>query len=395
VRRLNKLIAFAGAVGLACASMGAPPGGPQRKVPPTIVKVMPESGAVNVRDKSVVFEFDAIVSDNAGRSGDLANAFLISPHDDGTSVGWHRERIEVRPKRGFRPNTAYTVTLLPGIADLNNNVMRVGKTITFSTGASIPEFAVHGRVFDWLAERIAVDAVIDVVRRSDSLPYVGLSDSSGQFTVGPLEPGSYFMRAFIDNNHNRVLDQNELWDTVGTSVTATSPFVELRAVQRDTIAPRLLTLAHRDSLTLTASFDRLLDPLLPLTPTSFRIQASDSSPLTVARIRTPAQDQALRAATDSMTRDSIARAGGVPPVAAPSVPAPERVPGTVSPPKPLLPAPTRDVIILLDERSPLRAGLTYRVTALNARGLLGPVHTSDRVITIPLPDTTTAPLRKP
>jgi len=232
------------------------------------------------------------------------------------------------------------------------------------------------------------------VRRSDSLPYVGLSDSSGQFTVGPLEPGSYFMRAFIDNNHNHVLDPNELWDTVGTSVAATSPFVELRAVQRDTIAPRLLTLAHGDSLTLTASFDRLLDPLLPLTPSSFRIQASDSSPLTVARVRTPAQDQALRAATDSMTRDSIARAGGAPPVVAPTMPAPERVPGTSSPPKPSLPAPTRDVVIQMDPQSPLRPG-DYRVTAVNARGVMGAVRTSDRVITIPRPDTTKAPLRKP
>jgi len=378
--------------------MGSPPGGPQRKVPPTIVKATPESGAVNVKDKSVVFEFDAIVNDRGGRAGDLANAFLISPHDERTVVAWHRDRIEVRPKRGFLPNTAYTVTLLPGLTDLNNNVMPAGKTITFSTGATIPAFAVHGRVFDWIAERIAVDAVIDVVRRSDSLPYVGLSDSSGQFTVGPLEPGTYFVRAFMDNNRNRTLDVNEIWDTVGTAVTTLSPFVELRAVQRDTIAPRLLTLAQGDSLTITASFDRLLDPLLPLTPASFRIQASDSTVLTVARVRTPAQYVAMRAATDSVMRDSIARAGGAPPVAAPAVPPAvppaARVPGAVPPPKPSIPAPTREAVILMNPQSPLRPG-DYRVTAVNARGVMGAVRTSSRVITVLRPDSTKTPARKP
>jgi hypothetical protein len=374
--------------------MGAPPGGPQRKEPPVIVKVSPESGAVNVKDKSVVFEFDAIVNDRSSR-GDLANLFLISPHDDGTSIGWHRERVEVRPKRGFRPNTAYSVTLLPGIADLNNNAMRVGRTIAFSTGATIPAFAVYGRVFDWMAERIAVDAVVDVVRRSDSLPYVGLSDSSGQFAIGPLEPGSYLVRAFMDNNHNRTLDPNEIWDTVGTAVTASSPFVELRAATRDTIAPKLLTVAASDSLTLMASFDRLLDPGLPLTPASFRIQAADSSRLTVARVRTQAQQAMLRAAADSAKRDSIARAGGVPPAGAPTARAPERVPGTVSPPKPSIPAPTRDVVILMDPQSPLRPGETYRVTAVNALGVMGAARTSDRVITLSRADTAKAPVRKP
>ena len=366
-----------------------------RTEPPKILKVTPESGAVNVTDKSVMFEFDAIVSDRSRGSTDLAGAFLVSPHDGGVSVGWHRDRVEVRPKRGFRPNTAYSVTMLPGIADLNNNVMRVGTTIQFSTGDSIPPFAVHGRVFDWMAERIAVDAVIDVVRLPDSLPYVGLSDSSGQFAVGPLVPGPYFVRAFMDNNRNRTLDPNEIWDTVGTAVTDASPFVELRVVQRDTIAPRLLTVAQGDSLTLMASFDRLLDPGVPLTPASFRIQATDSSRLIVARVRTLAQYALVRAAADSAQRDSITRAGGVPPTMAPPMPGAERAPGTVAPARPSLPAPTRDVVILMDPQSPLRHGEEYRVTAISVRGILGAERSSDRVITVPRPDTTKAPVRKP
>jgi hypothetical protein len=366
--------------------MGAPPGGPQRTEPPVIVSVTPDSGALNVTAKSVVFEFDAIVSDRAGRSGDLSDIVLISPNDGGTSVRWRRNRIEVRPRRGFRPNTAYSVKLLPGIADLNNNAMREGRTILFSTGSTIPAFAIHGRVFDWIAERTAPAAVIGVVRLSDSLPYVGLSDSSGQFTIGPLEPGNYLVRAFMDNNTNRTQDPSELWDSVGTTVADASPFVELRAAQRDTIAPRLLTVQARDSLTIVASFDRLLDPAAPVTPASFRIQAKDSSTLGIANVLTLRQDQAERARADSIKRDTIPR------VVAPRI---EGAPGVAAAPKPAVPPPGRDLIVVLDTASRLRAGETYRVTAVNARGMLGATRTSDRPLTVTRPDTTRAPTRRP
>jgi hypothetical protein len=393
--RVNALIAFVGAVGLACASMGTPPGGPTRKEPPAIVSVTPDSGAVNVTNKSVVFQFDAIVSDNPGRAGGLAALFVLSPNDGATSVRWRRSRIEVRPRRGFRPNTAYSLTLLPGIADLNSNVMREGRTILFSTGATIPAFAVHGRVFDWIAERAVPAAVVDVVRLPDSLSYVGLSDSSGQFSVGPLEPGSYVVRAFMDNNTNRIRDPNELWDSVATTVTDASPFVELRAAQRDTIAPRLLTVTARDSLTLVASFDRLLDPAAAVSPAMFRIQAKDSSELAIASVITQRQDQLLRAQADSVRRDSIARAappvGVTPPVGLPA----DRTPGMAAPPRPSVPPPGRDLVVTLAPASPFKYGENYRVTAVNVRGMLGAARATDRVLTVARPDTTRAPVRRP
>lgn len=367
---MRRLIAFAGVVGLACASLAAPPGGPQRKTPPEILKVTPESGAVNVTDRSVVFEFDAIVSDRAGRSGDLSGLVLLSPHDDGTSVRWRRNRIEVRPRRGFLPGTAYSVTLLPGVLDLNGNAMRTTRTVAFSTGPTIPPFAIHGRVFDWIAERIAPNALVEIIRHPDSLPYVGVSDSTGQFAIGPLEDGSYSVRAVMDNNHNRALDANEPWDSLSIVVQGVSPFVELLAAPRDTAGPRLLTVTPADSMTLDASFDRLLDPGLLA---SFRVVGADSARLVIARVLTLAQHQALRASRDSNAkRDSTA-----------SDSLSRRIPGTVSPPKPSRPAPTKDVVILMDSLTPLRPGASYRVTAVNTRGLLGIVRTSERVITMP------------
>ena len=73
MRRLIALLLLAG-----CASAGAPPGGPERKTPPAIVAITPDSGATNIKSKSVEIQFDEVVSDRAGQ-GELDKLFLISP----------------------------------------------------------------------------------------------------------------------------------------------------------------------------------------------------------------------------------------------------------------------------------------------------------------------------
>jgi hypothetical protein len=397
VRRLAALAAL-GAV-VACAKLGAPPGGPLRTTPPVLLRVIPDSGAVNVAIRGVVFEFDVVTNDRAGgAAGDLENLFLMSPQEGRPRVIWRRERIEIRPRRGFRPNTAYSVTMLPGIADLRGNTLLTGRTVIFSTGPTIPPYFVHGRVFDWMNERVAPRALVEVIRRPDSLTFVGAADSSGQFSVGPLDEGNYVVRAIVDANNNRVVDPGESWDSLPIVVRGTSPFLELLAAPRDTIAPRLLTVSARDSLTLAASFDRPIDPSFPLTPASIRVVGgADSVALRVAGVRTRAQeDAAERARSDSAARaDTSARAdsararrdtGGV------------RGAPPVIQARPSRPAPAKELVVRLDPQTPLRPGSVYRVTAVNIRGLLGQTRPTDRIITVPAraaPRDTTPPAEVP
>jgi hypothetical protein len=359
--------------------------------------VTPDSGAVNVRARDVVFTFDVVVSDRGGQSGSLEDLFLVSPSEGEPRVRWRRSRIEVRPRRGFRPNTAYAVTLRPGIADLRGNVMSTGRTVVFSTGSRIPQFAVHGRVFDWMETRVAANALVEVIRKSDSLPYVSASDSSGQFAVGPLEEGDYLVRAILDANRNRARDPLEAWDSVSVVVRGASPFLELLAAPRDTIAPRLLTVSAPDTATVVAQFDRPLGPGQALSPTMFRIVAADSTPLLIASVQTRAQADSVRTARDSARRDTTA---GVDTSRA-QLPARRdtslaRAAATTEL-RPSRPPPPRELVVRLDSLTPLRRGITYRVTAVNVQGLLGQRRTSDRLLTMPVVrrDTTAAPARRP
>lgn len=394
----------------ACASIGSPPGGPERTTPPVLLNVVPDSGAVNVRLRNAVFEFDVVVNDRSGGAGGIQSLFLVSPSEGAPRVRWRRERVEVRPSDDFRPNTAYSITMLPGITDLRGNAIDTGRTIVFSTGPTIPPFQVLGRVFEWANERVAPNAFVEVMRTPDSLRHVGVADSSGQFAVGPLEEGTYVVRAIVDANRNRGLDPGESWDSVQVTVRGSSPFLELLAAQRDTIPPRLLTVTAPDTLTIIASFDRPLSADVPLTPESFRVLDSDSTRLRIARVLTRAQADAERATRDSIARDSAAAAADTTrrdttrrdttARARPrTIPPRATVPLQAAPLRPSRPAPARDVVIHLDTINPLRRGASYRVVAVNATGLLGRSRTSDRVLQVPAAasparDTTAAPARR-
>ena len=293
---------------LACANRGQqPPGGPIDPTPPRVDRVTPESGSVSQRARAVRFVFNKVMSDNPSR-GSLNQYFLISPSDGEPRVNWHRNYMDVRPRHGFRGNTAYAVTLLPGLADVRGNQMTVPTTVVFATGATIPQFGILGTIFDWAAERPATGAFVEAISRPDSSAvYVAAPDSLGQYVLGPLGAGRYTLLGFIDRNSNHALDPGEAWDSSTVVITTTRLITELLAIPRDTNPPRMSALAREDSATLRVTFDRGIDPTQELSPGLFRLQRADSSEVTIARVlgAHAAADSAAR--RDSTRRDSIAR----------------------------------------------------------------------------------------
>ena len=86
VRRLILLLAITG-----CAQLGAPPGGPEDTKPPHLLRIKPDTNAVNVRPRSVELQFDEIVSERPGRGGaDLGSLFLVSPRRGRVGAGMRR-----------------------------------------------------------------------------------------------------------------------------------------------------------------------------------------------------------------------------------------------------------------------------------------------------------------
>ena len=278
---------------MACASPGMPPGGPVDTEAPQIVKIVPDSAKTGTTPKEVIFRFDEVVNERPSGATSLAGLFLISPRDGEPRVDWHREEISVRPRRGWRKNTAYTITMLPGLSDLRGNTRNVGAVTMFSTGATLPSSRIAGVLFNWPEARtVTRGGLIQAWPRGDtSLVYVTTTDSAGAYSLGTLPPGDYVVRGLSDDNNNHGLDRREAWDTVGITLRDTAS-LNLFTFVHDSLGARLQTATLRDSVTLELSFDNALSIAQPLTPAQIRVVAPDSTDLGVASVTPPPPDTA-------------------------------------------------------------------------------------------------------
>lgn len=383
-------------VAAACASASQPPGAPERHTPPVVVSTSADSGATNVKLRDFEFRFDEVVSDRpSGTAANLDQLFLISPRDGTPDVGWHRNRITVRPRRGFRPNTAYRITMLPGLADLRGNVKKDGLSILFSTGPTFPPHGILGRAFDWAQERPANGAYVEAISRADtSLVYVTASDSSGMFELGPLDSGTYLVRGLIDQNSNRAVDVREKWDSLTVHVVDARVPIELDLIERDSTPANLTNTVAEDSVTLRLTFDKAISPAVQLQPSLFRVQRADSTPLVIDRAEWVSAYSRAKAVTDSIKRandttrtDTSRRAPAQPAAGLPAGLGPRGAPPA---PKPRVPAPEVGIVLHLSPSTPLTPG-RYVITVRDLPNLRGNATELRRGFTVtpPAPRDTT------
>jgi hypothetical protein len=366
-----------------CASPGYPPGGPEDHEPPVLQRIVPDTGSVNVKPRDVVFRFDEVVNERPQGVTSLERLFLISPRHGEPRVKWKREQLVVRPSRGWRTNTVYTITMLPGLSDLRGNVRKDKTIAVFSTGPTIPPTQIVGTAFDWPASRPAANALIEAIARPDSTVYVQKADSTGRFVLSHLPPGRYTVIAAVDANGNNARDPRELWDSIGVSLTDSTQ-VELLAFVHDTIGPRITNVAVRDSLTLRVGFDEPTDPAQRIDSSVFSLKAADSSVVPIVQVR-PAREvereQADRARADTTRRDTAAGRPIPDAFDRDRAAARDTSRRSVAGPLPSRPPPPQEFI--LNVFPPLRPGTSYRVTARGIRNLLGYPLTSERVFTLP------------
>lgn len=343
---MNRALRFACLSLAACASPGTPPGGPVDTEAPKILRISPDSGATGATPRNMVIRFDEVVSERPTGAASLNALVLISPMDGEPSVDWNRSELAIRPRRGWRPNTAYTVTILPGISDLRGNIRNEGAVTMFSTGATIPSGRIAGTLFNWVEGRPLARAIVQARPVTDTtLIYLSATDSTGVFNIGNLPAGAYNVRGFSDENSNRGLDPREAWDST-TIQLADSANVELLAFVRDSVGTRLLSVNVRDSVSLELTFDNPLSPTALPTAANVSVAGPDSVSLQIVAITPPPPDTVI--------------------------------PGVRRPSRPL---PPRMIVVKLAR--PLAPKTTYRIRVIDAANLVGVRRSSDRTVTTP------------
>jgi hypothetical protein len=319
LRRVRRLAVSFCLVAAGCARIAPPPGGPPDRQPPLLIGVSPDSLRVLADfDDEVEFEFDEVVSEGSAPNfglgtGDLERLILLSPDSLVPKIGWHRNRITVRPREGWEPNRVYRVELLAGLRDLRNNTATRSTVVTFTTGAPLPTDTLVGRVIDWTTQRAAQRSLIEAALLPDSLVYRGATDSTGRFRLGPLPPGTYLVYGILDQNNNRRRDGREHFDSL--RVASRDSIGELWAFRHDTVAARIQTITKTDSVTAMVTFNQSLDPYFTFSADSARlIQLPDSTEIRVVSLMPQRlHDSLARILADSLAKaraDSVARAKG-------------------------------------------------------------------------------------
>lgn len=327
---MMRIVAAAVLVALiACAKIEPPPGGPPDQSPPFLVAVTPDTMAsLPGFDGEVEFRFNEVISEGSSPNrgtgtGDLERLVLLSPTDRVPDVSWKRNRITVRPREGWRPNTVYRVELLPGVMDLRNNrATSLSRTLTFTTGGETPHDTLAVRVYDWTTGRPAARALVEAFLLPDSLRYRFSTDSAGRLLAAPLPAGQFVVYGVIDANSNSLREEREAFDSATVATGADS--VELWTFAHDTVPPRVREALPRDSVTVAVQFSQPLHPSVRFTTESVSVwRLADSSAVEVVWLLRGAEaDSMLRAAQDSaaVPADSAVAAPQVKPGAQPGAP---------------------------------------------------------------------------
>jgi len=423
------LVALAGGAAVwaasgACASIQPPPGGPPDSTPPHIVHVEPESGAVVPKfDGDIVIQFDETVDEMAGGGpgGGLAHQVLLSPVAGPVNVSWHRSSVHVKPKEGWK-RRAYRLEILPGFVDLRRNRTDSTKTVLFTRGPEIGHARIGGIALKWIDQTIMVRGLIEAVPLPDTVGYLTLADSGGQFNLTNLAPGKYIVYATADDNGDRRRGAREAYDSTLVTLDSSSN-VALFAFPHDTVPPRPRTATFVDSNTVRAEFSQALDPSAPLDTTHVQVlQLPDSTPVRVAQIFTQRQydsvakvlqQKAESAGAAAIKHDTLAKPNIHPTVPPGPPPGAQRAPPPAPPPPPPPPPqrgrgrgtaqPLRQVVdtalvrrllaqrpvpsdkIIIRMAQPLKIETRYVVRIAGATNLIGKKGGGDIGFTVPKP----------
>jgi hypothetical protein len=354
--------------------MEPPPGGPPDVTPPQLIRINPDSFA-SIPDfrGDVEFLFDEVISEGSTPSqgtgrGDIEKLVILSPTTKFPEVRWRRNRITVRPDEGWQPDRIYRVELLPGVTDLRRNRSDRGGLVTFSTGAPPPQTTFNGVVVDWSSGRPAPAALVVAIQLPDSLPYRGLADSSGRFSLGPLPAGEYVIRGVLDENRNRLADPREAFDSLRVPPGRDSA-LELWAFVHDTLPPRIRTVTPADSMSAAVEFTQSLDPGLRIPLSAVRVSLlPDSTPVRIASVLPRPVDDSINAKRPA-SRDS-AKSDTTPAPRQPALPG-ARPRGGRRAAEPLTTRPPLTDKLVIRPAEPWHPGARYTVEIRGVRNVTG------------------------
>lgn len=289
-----------GAAALGCAQPGTPPGGEPDRSPPRVVEVVPAAFDTLTDPRArVVIRFNERISERLEGVRDWEEAVLVSPATSPHRVDAGRRGIRISLVDGWEPDRVYRVVVRPVFRDLFENMREEPIDLVFSTGAAIPHAALAGFVTDRIEGSPVEGARVEAVGRTDTTPYLALSDTAGFFALPFMSAGAYRLRAWVDQDRDLDRDFSETQDSLDVVFGPTDTAVVALALLRpDTTPARLVRAEPVDSATVRLHFDDYFE-LGAVDGEARLYTVPDSALLGPAPLSHPARFDSLRAAEAS------------------------------------------------------------------------------------------------
>ncbi len=202
---------------VSCAQQTALTGGDKDITPPKLIisKTFPEPNAINFFGKEIKLVFNENITYQKS-----SISFIANP-----PIGQHELVIDkniliIKLEDLLSENTTYTFMFANSIADLNEKNKINDLRFSFSTGAVLDSIYISGYVKNSIDKTPNLDFLVSLESTSkDSLSYISLSNSNGEYSFTHLKPGNYTLLSWSDLNNNNKLDTlNEAYGFLPNSV---------------------------------------------------------------------------------------------------------------------------------------------------------------------------------
>ena len=251
-------------ISLSCAKQGFPPGGPEDEEPPKLVSSIPSQKMFNVSvDDPILFEF----SESMDESSVEDNIFIVPIPSEWPEFSWSEKSkvLKISFREPLQDNTTYVISIGAKAEDSNNNKLKDSITLSFSTGESIENGKITGRIvpYSYFGEEPENVSGIDVVAyrledtqsspdpRNDVPDYYTQSGKDGSFEILGLSSALYRLFAIGDKDGNGFYTEGS--DQIGIAPE------DVQLAANDSVAVPMITISAKDTSSVQLRSLRVTD----------------------------------------------------------------------------------------------------------------------------------------
>lgn len=193
--------------GQGCANIVPPAGGPRDSLPPVLVSSTPPDSSKNIKPARITLTFNEYVD----QLQNVTENVIISPTlPNIPQIDSRLRTITIRIKDTLEPNTTYSINFGNAIKDVNEGNILKDFTYVFSTGNTIDDNTLSGRVI--LAETGKTDSTLFIILHRDLADsavakerprYYTRVDGKGNFTFYNLPKEQFKVYAIDKDSYSK------------------------------------------------------------------------------------------------------------------------------------------------------------------------------------------------